>query len=278
MQQYLDLLQHILDNGVDKGDRTGTGTRSVFGYQMRFDLQKGFPAVTTKKLFTKGAFVEMLWFLRGDTSLDFLHKHDVHIWDEWASCDKNIGFMYGYQWIYWGFQITKLVTSIKTNPDSRRHFVSAWNVWDLPDESMSPQDNVSNGKMALAPCHPFFQCYVANGKLSLHFYMRSSDALIGLPFNIAGYALLTHLLAQQCDLDVGELIYSCGDAHIYNNHFEQVKLQLSRNPLPLPNLVIKRKPDDIFSYALDDFELVGYERYLHITAGQQKETSNQCYH
>ncbi len=260
MKQYLDMLQHVLDNGEDKGDRTGTGTRSVFGYQMRFDLQKGFPLTTTKKLHLRSIMIELLWFLNGDTNIKYLKDNGVKIWDEWADENGDLGPVYGEQWRRWKKpdgstvdQIQNVVDTIKTNPDSRRILVVAYNP-GVADE------------MALPPCHSLFQFYVANGKLSCQLYQRSCDIFLGVPFNIASYALLTHMIAQQCDLDVGEFIWSGGDVHLYSNHFEQAKEQLSRDPLPLPKLKIKRKPDDLFSYEYEDFEIVDYEAHPNIKA------------
>ncbi len=260
MRNYLDLLQDVLDNGVDKSDRTGTGTRSVFGRQLRFDLSEGFPLVTTKRIHLKSVVHELLWFVSGDTNTRYLKDNGVTIWDEWADENGDLGPVYGSQWRAWETpdgrkidQLAQVVESIKNNPDSRRHIVSAWNV-SVIDE------------MKLPPCHFVFQFYVANGKLSCMLTMRSIDTFLGLPFNIASYALLTHMIAQQCDLDVGEFIWSGGDTHIYSNHMEQVKLQLSREPLPLPKLAIRRKPDSIFDYKYEDFEFVGYEHHPAIKA------------
>ena|SRR3990167_3520764 len=258
MKQYLDYLQHILSHGTKKIDRTGVGTLSVFAYQMRFDLRQGFPLVTTKKLHTKSIFHELLWFLRGETNLAYLHEHGVSIWDEWADEAGDLGPVYGKQWRSWQAaegcsidQISELIHQIKTNPDSRRLIVSAWNVGEL-------------NKMALPPCHLLFQCFVSQGKLSCQLYQRSADSFLGVPFNIASYALLTHLLAVQCDLDVGEFIWTGGDCHIYLNHLEQIQLQLTRTPYPLPTLHLKRKPASIFEYMFDDFELRNYESHPHI--------------
>ncbi len=260
MQQYLEMMRHVLDNGNDKGDRTGTGTRSVFGYQMRFDLQKGFPLVTTKKLHLRSIIYELLWFLNGDTNIQYLKDNGVSIWDEWADENGNLGPVYGEQWRSWKKpdgttvdQIDNVVNQIKNNPNSRRLMVVAYNP-GVADE------------MALPPCHSLFQFYVADGKLSCQLYQRSADIFLGVPFNIASYALLTHMIAQQCDLDVGEFIWSGGDVHLYSNHFEQAQTQLSREPLPLPKLKIKRKPADLYSYEFDDFEIVGYESHAHIKA------------
>lgn len=273
MQQYLELLQHIEENGSSKGDRTGTGTKSVFGYQMRFDLSAGFPMVTTKKLHLRSIIHELLWFLKGDTNTRYLRDNGVSIWDEWATKDGDLGPVYGKQWRSWPKangetidQIQNIIDQINNTPNSRRIIVSAWNVEDLPDESISPQDNVEQGKMALAPCHAFFQFYVANGKLSCQLYQRSTDCFLGLPFNIASYALLTHMVAQQCNLDVGDFIWTGGDTHIYSNHHEQVAKQLQRKPLPLPQLHVNRKPESIFDYKFEDFEVKGYESYGAIRA------------
>lgn len=260
MKQYLDMMRHVLENGEDKGDRTGTGTRSVFGYQMRFDLQKGFPLVTTKKLHLRSIIYELLWFLNGDTNIKYLKENGVSIWDEWADEHGNLGPVYGEQWRSWKRpdgttvdQISNVLEQIKTNPDSRRLMVVAYNP-GVADE------------MALPPCHSLFQFYVANGKLSCQLYQRSADIFLGVPFNIASYALLTHMIAEQAGLDVGEFIWSGGDTHLYSNHFEQAKEQLSRDPLPLPTLKIKRKPDSLFDYTFEDFEIVGYESHPHIKA------------
>jgi thymidylate synthase len=260
MHQYHELMQHVLSQGVKKSDRTGTGTLSVFGYQMRFNLADGFPMVTTKKLHLKSIIYELLWFLNGSTNNDWLKERGVSIWNEWAAPDGELGPIYGYQWRSWPApngqhidQISEVVNSIKTNPDSRRLIVSAWNVADIP-------------RMALAPCHAFFQFYVADGKLSCQLYQRSADIFLGVPFNIASYALLTHMVAQQCDLEPGEFIWTGGDCHLYSNHLEQVELQLSRKPFPLPQLEIGRKPTSLFDYAFEDFEIVGYECHPHIKA------------
>jgi thymidylate synthase len=260
MRQFHDLMRHVLDHGAKKSDRTGTGTLSVFGYQMRFDLSEGFPLVSTKKLHLKSIVYELLWFLSGNTNNQWLKERGVSIWDEWAAPDGDLGPVYGYQWRSWPApngqhidQIQEIIQTIQTNPDSRRIIVSAWNVADIP-------------KMALAPCHAFFQFYVANGKLSCQLYQRSADIFLGVPFNIASYALLTHMVAQQCNLDVGEFIWTGGDCHLYNNHLEQVNLQLSRKPYPLPQLKIHRKPNTIFTYHFEDFEIVGYESHPHIKA------------
>ncbi len=260
MRQFHELMHHVLEHGAKKSDRTGTGTLSVFGYQMRFDLAEGFPLVTTKKLHLKSIIYELLWFLSGNTNNQWLKERGVSIWDEWASPNGDLGPVYGYQWRSWPTpngehidQIKEIIHTIKTNPDSRRIIVSAWNVADIP-------------KMALAPCHAFFQFYVANGKLSCQLYQRSADIFLGVPFNIASYALLTHMVAEQCNLQPGEFIWTGGDCHLYSNHLEQVKLQLSRTPYPLPSLKIHRKPDSIFDYQFEDFEIVGYESHPHIKA------------
>lgn len=273
MKTYLQLLDKILQEGSLKGDRTGSGTLSIFGHQLRFDLQQGFPLVTTKKIHVKSIIHELLWFLKGDTNLAYLHEHKVSIWDEWADADGELGPVYGKQWRSWPTadgryidQIRQVIEQLKKTPNSRRLIVSAWNVAELPDESISPQQNVAQGKMALAPCHALFQFYVADGKLSCQLYQRSCDTFLGVPFNIASYALLTHMVAQQCDLDVGEFIWTGGDVHLYLNHQEQAKLQLSRAPYPLPTLQIKRKPESIFDYRYEDFEIVDYRSHEPIKA------------
>lgn len=274
MQQYLDLLQKILDEGEVKEDRTGTGTRSFFGHQMRFNLNDGFPLLTTKKIFFKGVVHELLWFLNGSTDNNELKDNGVHIWDEWEDESGDLGPIYGYQWRHWLDQnsgesidqIQNVIDQLRNNPSSRRIIVSAWNVADLPDESISPQDNVKNNKMALAPCHALFQFFVSQGALSCQLYQRSCDTFLGLGFNIASYSLLTHMLAQQCDLNVGDFIWTGGDVHLYLNHMEQAKEQLLREPYELPKLNIKRKPDSIYDYAYDDFELVNYQCHPHIKA------------
>ena len=274
MQQYLDLLQKILDEGEVKEDRTGTGTRSFFGHQMRFNLNDGFPLLTTKKIFFKGVIHELLWFLNGSTDNNELKDNGVHIWDEWEDESGDLGPIYGYQWRQWLDQnsgesidqIQNVIDQLRNNPSSRRIIVSAWNVADLPDESISPQDNVKNNKMALAPCHALFQFFVSQGALSCQLYQRSCDTFLGLGFNIASYSLLTHMLAQQCDLNVGDFIWTGGDVHLYLNHMEQAKEQLSREPYELPKLNIKRKPDSIYDYAYEDFELVNYQCHPHIKA------------
>lgn len=260
MKQYHDLLQHILTNGVEKGDRTGTGTRSVFGYQMRFNLQDGFPLVTTKKLHLKSIIYELLWFLRGDTNVQYLNENGVSIWDEWADENGNLGPVYGKQWRSWQGangettdQIEKIISEIKRNPNSRRLIVSAWNVADLP-------------AMKLEPCHAFFQFYVANNKLSCQLYQRSADVFLGVPFNIASYALLTMMMAQVCGLEYGEFIHTFGDAHLYSNHIEQAELQLTRSPYPLPQMNINPNVTDINQFTFGDFELVNYQSHPHIKA------------
>jgi thymidylate synthase len=273
MQPYLDLLNKILHEGVRKGDRTGSGTLSIFGHQMRFPLAEGFPLVTTKKVHLKSIIHELLWFLRGDTNLAYLHAHKVTIWDEWADANGDLGPVYGRQWRAWPLpgggtvdQLQQVVEQIKTTPNSRRMLVSAWNVADLPDETLSPQANVAQGKMALAPCHALFQFYVAEGKLSCQLYQRSCDTFLGVPFNIASYALLTYMIAQQADLGVGDFIWTGGDVHLYLNHLEQARLQLSRAPYPLPRLVLKRRPDSLFDYRYEDFEIEDYRSHDPIRA------------
>ena len=260
MRQYHDLMKEVLAKGVKKSDRTGTGTLSVFGHQMRFNLADGFPMVTTKKLHLKSIIYELLWFLKGSTDNNWLKERGVSIWNEWAAPDGDLGPIYGYQWRSWPApngqhidQISEILETIKKNPDSRRIIVSAWNVADIP-------------RMALAPCHAFFQFYVADGKLSCPLYQRSADIFLGVPFNIASYALLTHMVAQQCNLEVGDFIWTGGDCHLYSNHLEQVDLQLSRDFYPLPKLKILRKPDSLFDYEFEDFEIAGYESHPHIKA------------
>jgi len=260
MKQYLDLMRHVRENGVFKEDRTGTGTWSCFGYQMRFDLSQGFPLVTTKKLHLRSIIHELLWFLNGDTNIGYLKDNGVRIWDEWADDEGNLGPVYGAQWRSWPTadgqhidQITQVIEQIKQTPDSRRIIVSAWNVGELSN-------------MALPPCHAFFQFYVADGKLSCQLYQRSADIFLGVPFNIASYALLLHMMAQQCDLEVGDFVWTGGDVHLYANHLEQADLQLSREPLPLAKLVIQRKPDSLFDYRYEDFVIEGYQSHEHIKA------------
>ncbi len=273
MQQYLQLLEKILNEGHQKGDRTGSGTLSIFGHQMRFNLQDGFPLVTTKKVHLKSIIHELLWFLRGDTNIAYLNDNGVSIWDEWADAEGELGPIYGYQWRSWPTadgrhidQIATVIEQLKRTPDSRRMIVSAWNVSDLPDETVGPQQNVINGKMALAACHTLFQFYVADGKLSCQLYQRSCDTFLGLPFNIASYALLTHMVAQQTALKVGDFIWTGGDVHLYLNHLAQAKLQLTRKPYRLPILEIKRLPESIFEYRYEDFEIVDYQTHEHIKA------------
>lgn len=260
MRPYLDLMQRVLDSGIEKADRTGVGTLSVFGHQMRFDLREGFPLVTTKKLHLRSIIHELLWFLRGDTNIAYLHEHNVTIWDEWADADGDLGPVYGYQWRSWPApdgehidQIAKVVEQIRRNPDSRRHIVSAWNP-ALVDE------------MALPPCHALFQFYVANGELSCQLYQRSADIFLGVPFNIASYALLTHMVAQVCGLKPGEFVHTLGDAHLYLNHLDQARLQLSREPLPLPRLKLNPAVDDLFDFRFEDIAIEGYESHPSIKA------------
>ena len=271
MKQYLDLLRHVRENGTFKGDRTGTGTYSVFGYQMRFDLSEGFPLVTTKKIHFKSVVHELLWFLKGDTNTQYLKDNGVRIWDEWADENGDLGPVYGFQWRNWPNangasvdQVKQVVEQLKSNPNSRRIIISAWNPSDLPDETISPQQNVKEGRMALAPCHAFFQFYVSDGKLSCQLYQRSADIFLGVPFNIASYALLTLMLAQVCDLEPGDFVHTLGDAHLYTNHQEQVELQQSRDPLPLPQMKLNPAIKDIFDFTFDDFELVDYQHHEHI--------------
>lgn len=260
MKQYLDLMKDILETGVSKTDRTGTGTLSVFGRQLRFDLSKGFPLLTTKKLHTRSIFIELLWFLNGDTNIKYLKDNGVSIWNEWADANGELGPVYGHQWRSWPApngstidQITNVLKQIKQKPDSRRHIVSAWNPAEVD-------------KMALPPCHTMFQFYVADGKLSCQLYQRSADYFLGVPFNIASYALLTHMFAQQCDLEVGDFVWTGGDTHLYTNHLEQAKLQLAREPYPLPTLNIRRKPATIFDYQFEDFEILNYQSHPGIKA------------
>lgn len=260
MHQYEDFMRHVFERGVSKTDRTGTGTRSWFGHQMRFDLQQGFPLITTKKLHLRSIIIELLWFLQGSSNVQYLRDNSVSIWDEWADEHGELGPVYGVQWRSWPAadgetidQISQVVNQIKQNPDSRRLIVSAWNVGDIP-------------KMALPPCHLLFQFYVAQGKLSCQLYQRSCDIFLGVPFNIASYALLTHMVAQQCDLDVGDFVWTGGDCHIYSNHFDQVREQLSRTPRPYPKLVIKRRPQSLFDYRYEDFEIEAYDPHPHIKA------------
>jgi thymidylate synthase len=273
VKQYLDLMRHVRDNGSQKGDRTGTGTKSVFGYQMRFDLAEGFPLVTTKKCHLRSIIHELLWFLKGDTNTQYLKDNGVSIWDEWADENGNLGPVYGYQWRSWPApdgrhidQVSEVVEQLKNNPNSRRIIINAWNVADLPDERISPQENVKNNKMALAPCHAFIQFYVADGKLSCQLYQRSADIFLGVPFNIASYALFTMMLAQVTGLKAGDFIHTLGDAHLYSNHMQQVEEQLSRQPYALPTMNINPQVKDIFAFKFEDFELVNYQSHPHIKA------------
>jgi thymidylate synthase len=265
MQKYFDLIRHIQAEGVEKTDRTGTGTKSVFGYQMRFDLAQGFPMVTTKKLHLKSIIHELLWFLKGDTNIQYLQENGVRIWNEWADEKGNLGPVYGYQWRNWNGeeidQIKDIIHTLKTSPDSRRMLVSAWNPSVLPDTTKSFSENVANNKVALPPCHAFFQFYVANGKLSCQLYQRSADVFLGVPFNIASYALLTLLMAQVCGLEAGDFVHTFGDAHIYSNHKEQIELQLSRTPKTLPTMKINPDIKDLFAFTFEDFELIDYDPY-----------------
>lgn len=273
MKQYLDLLQDILDNGVEKGDRTGTGTLSVFGRQFRHDLAAGFPLLTTKKLHFRSIANELIWFLSGDTNTRWLQENGVSIWDEWATEEGELGPIYGAQWTAWPTrdggsinQIDYVVDCLRNNPDSRRILFHGWNVEYLPDERVSPQDNVRAGRMALPPCHLLYQFYVAGGKLSAQLLIRSSDSFLGLPYNTASLALLTHMLAQQCDLEPGEIIICTGDSHIYSNHLQQVREQLAREPRPLPRLRLRRRPGSIYDYRFEDFEILDYDPHAHIAA------------
>jgi thymidylate synthase len=272
MQQYLDLVRHIMDHGTDRPDRTGTGTRSIFGHQMRFDLAAGFPLVTTKRTHLKSVIHELLWFIRGETRLDYLHENGVTIWDEWATAEGDLGPIYGAQWRRWNTrdgvvdQLADLVEQLRERPYSRRLLVSAWNVADLPDETRSPQDNAAAGRMALAPCHTLFQFYVADGKLSCQLYQRSADVFLGVPFNIASYALLTLMLAQVTELAPGDFVHTLGDAHLYRNHFEQVRELLSREPFPLPTMHLNPEVRDLFAFRFEDFRLEGYQSHPGIRA------------
>ena len=273
MQQYLDLMRHVRDHGIEKGDRTGTGTRSVFGHQMRFDLAAGFPLVTTKKVHLKSIIHELLWFLRGDTNTQYLRDNGVSIWDEWATDNGDLGPVYGYQWRTWPLpsggaidQISEVIAQLRTRPDSRRLIVSAWNPAQLPDEGISPQANVEQGRMALAPCHAFFQFYVADGKLSCQLYQRSADIFLGVPFNIASYALLTLMVAQVTGLQPGEFIHTLGDAHLYLNHLEQADKQLVRELKPLPQMTLNKNVTDMFGFCYEDFTLEAYEPHPGIAA------------
>ena len=271
MRQYLDLLQRILNEGVQKGDRTGTGTISIFGHQMRFNLSEGFPLVTTKKVHLKSIIYELLWLIKGDTNIKYLHDHKVTIWDEWANADGDLGPVYGAQWRNWNNegidQIQDVIDSIKNNPNSRRHIVTAWNPSVLPDEHEKDfAKNVAAGKAALPPCHAFFQFYVANNKLSCQLYQRSADVFLGVPFNIASYSLLTMMMAQVCGLALGDFVHTFGDVHIYNNHIEQVKLQLSREPRPLPTMRLNPEIKSLFDFKYEDFTLENYNPYDAIKA------------
>ena len=275
MQQYLDLLRDVRDNGTDKGDRTGVGTRSVFGRQLRFDLQQGFPLLTTKKVHLRSIICELIWFLQGSCDNNWLQERGVSIWNEWALENGDLGPIYGKQWRSWACpdgstidQISEVVEMIRRKPDSRRLLVNAWNPADLPDESLSPQENVRRGRAAMPPCYTLFQFYVADGKLSCQLYQRSADLFLGVPFNIASYALLTHMIAQQCDLEVGDFVHTFGDCHLYQNHLtdEIVEEQLRRTPRALPKLLIKRRPESVFDYDFDDFEFAGYEPHPAIKA------------
>ena len=268
MRQYLDLVKYVLENGELKEDRTGTGTKSVFGYQMRFNLSDGFPMVTTKKLHLKSIIYELLWFLSGDTNIKYLKDNGVNIWNAWADSNGDLGPVYGFQWRNWNNdgidQISNLINDLKNNPSSRRHLISAWNPSVLPDTSKSFETNVANGKAALPPCHAFFQFHVINGKLSCQLYQRSADIFLGVPFNIASYSLLTLMIAQVCDLQPGDFIHTFGDAHIYSNHFEQMKLQLTREPRKLPTIKINNKVKNIFDFKFEDFILENYDPHPHI--------------
>lgn len=268
MKQYLDLVKHVLEKGDFKEDRTGTGTKSVFGYQMRFDLSKGFPMLTTKKLHLKSIIYELLWFLKGDTNIKYLNENGVRIWNEWADENGDLGPVYGFQWRNWNGdnidQIKELIDNLKKNPNSRRMLVSAWNPSVLPDTSKSFNENISEGKAALPPCHAFFQFYVNDGKLSCQLYQRSADIFLGVPFNIASYSLFTLMIAQVCGYMPGDFIHTFGDAHIYTNHFDQVKLQLTRSPKQLPTIEINSEITDIFNFSFEDFKLINYDPDPHI--------------
>ncbi len=273
MKQYLDLMRHVKESGVYKDDRTGTGTYSVFGYQMRFDLTQGFPLVTTKRCHLRSIIHELLWFLKGETNIGYLKENGVSIWDEWATPEGELGPVYGKQWRSWESpdgevvdQISDLIKEIKNNPDSRRLVISAWNPTVLPDVKYKPHENAAMGRQALPPCHCLFQFYVLNGKLSCQLYQRSADIFLGVPFNIASYALLTMMIAQVCDLELGDFVHTFGDAHLYSNHMEQVNEQLAREPLPLPEMKLNPAIKDLFDFTFDDFELVGYQAHSHIKA------------
>ncbi|OQX36829.1 MAG: thymidylate synthase [Oceanospirillales bacterium LUC14_002_19_P2] len=273
MKQYLDLMRHVKEQGIYKDDRTGTGTWSVFGYQMRFDLSEGFPLVTTKKCHLRSIIHELLWFLRGETNIAYLKENGVSIWDEWATPEGDLGPVYGKQWRSWEGpngevvdQISNIIEEVRTNPDSRRLVVSAWNPVVLPDVSMKPHENAANGKQALPPCHCLFQFYVQNGKLSCQLYQRSADIFLGVPFNIASYALLTMMIAQVCNLELGDFVHTFGDAHLYSNHAEQVETQLAREPYPLPTMKLNPDVKNIFDFRFEDFELQNYQSHPHIKA------------
>ncbi len=268
MKQYLDLIKYVVENGDEKGDRTGTGTKSIFGYQMRFNLQDGFPLITTKKLHLKSIIYELLWFINGETNIKYLKENGVKIWDAWANKNGDLGPVYGSQWRNWNNekidQISNLIELIKNNPNSRRMLVSAWNPSVLPDTDKDFSENIINGKAALPPCHAFFQFYVSNKKLSCQLYQRSADIFLGVPFNIASYALLTHMIAHVCKLEVGDFVHTFGDAHIYSNHTDQIQLQLARAPRKLPTLNIKRKVNSVFEFRFEDFEILNYDPHPHI--------------
>lgn len=268
MKQYIDLIEHVLETGTQKGDRTGTGTKSVFGYQMRFDLQDGFPIATTKKIHLKSVIYELLWFLKGDTNIKYLQENGVRIWNEWATENGDLGPVYGHQWRNWNSegidQIKEVIETIKNNPNSRRMLVTAWNPSVLPDSKLPFSENVANGKAALPPCHAFFQFYVADGKLSCQLYQRSADIFLGVPFNIASYALLTMMVAQVTGYEPGDFVHTFGDAHIYSNHIEQVNLQRSRTPKKLPKMALNPEVKDILAFDFDDFTLEGYDPHPHI--------------
>jgi len=273
VKAYLDLMQHVRDNGVEKSDRTGTGTKSIFGHQMRFDLSKGFPLVTTKKCHLKSIIHELLWFIKGESNIAYLSENGVKIWDAWATEDGELGPVYGVQWRNWPStngetidQLAQLIHDLKANPDSRRHIITAWNPALLPDTSISPSENAEQGKQALPPCHTLFQFYVLNGKLSCQLYQRSADIFLGVPFNIASYALFTMMIAQVCDLELGDFVHTFGDAHLYSNHMEQVDEQLSRSPMALPTMKINPEIKSIFDFTFEDFELVNYQSHAHIKA------------
>jgi len=275
MHAYLELMRTVRDNGVEKSDRTGTGTKSIFGYQMRFDLAKGFPLVTTKKCHLKSIIHELLWFIKGESNIAYLSENGVKIWDAWATPEGELGPVYGVQWRNWPVgdgsgetidQLSTLINDLKTNPDSRRHIISAWNPAVLPDTSISPMENAEQGKQALPPCHTLFQFYVLNGKLSCQLYQRSADIFLGVPFNIASYALFTMMIAQVCNLELGDFVHTFGDAHLYLNHLEQVDEQLSREPLVLPTMAINPEVDSIFDFKFEDFELKDYQSHPHIKA------------